>query len=43
MAEAIDRAVCLYIVPHLLDNAVDLDGVKSLFAAMPRTLKALKA
>ncbi len=43
VAEAIDRAVCLYIVPHLLDNAVDLDGVKSLFAAMPRTLKALKA
>lgn len=43
VAEAIDRAACLYIVPHLLDNAVDLDGVKSLFAAMPRTLKALKA
>ena len=43
VAEAIDRAACLYIVPHLLDNAVDLDGVKSLFAAMPRTLKTLKA
>ena len=43
VAEAIDRAVCLYIVPHLLDKKVDLDGVKSLFAAMPRTLKALKA
>ena len=43
VAEAIDRAVCLYIVPHLMDNKVDLDGVKSLFAAMPRTLKALKA
>ena len=43
VAEAIDRAACLYIVPHLLDNAVDLDGVKNLFAAMPRTLKALKA
>ncbi len=43
VAEAIDRAACLYIVPHLLDNKVDLDGVKSLFAAMPRTLKALKA
>ena len=43
VAEALDRAACLYIEPHLLDNAVDLDGVKSLFAAMPRTLKALKA
>ena len=43
VAEAIDRAACLYIVPHLLDHKVDLDGVKSLFAAMPRTLKALKA
>ena len=43
VAEAIDRAVSLYIVPHLLDNKVELDGVKSLFAAMPRTLKALKA
>ena len=43
VAEAIDRAACLYIVPHLLDNKVDLDGVKSLFAAMLRTLKALKA
>ncbi|MBR4539924.1 MAG: hypothetical protein IKO52_13940 [Clostridia bacterium] len=43
VAEAIDRAACLYIVPHLLDRKVDLDGVKSLFAAMPRTLKALKA
>lgn len=43
VAEAIDRAACLYIVPHLLDNKVDQDGVKSLLAAMPRTLKALKA
>lgn len=43
VAEALDRAACLYVVPHLLDNAVDLDGVKSLFAAMPRTLKNLKA
>ena len=43
VADALDRAACLYIVPHLLDNEVDLDGVKNLFAAMPRTLKALKA
>lgn len=43
VAEAIDRAVCLYVVPHLVENEVEQDDLKSLFAAMPRTLKALKA
>ena len=42
VAEAIDRASCLYIIPHLFEYAVELDAVKELFAAMPRTLKALK-
>ena len=43
VADALDRAACLYIAPHLWDNEVDMDSVKNLFAAMPRMLKALKA
>jgi len=43
VAEAIDRAVCLYAVPYMLGLGKLLDEVKPLLAAMPRTLKALKA
>ena len=43
VAEAIDRAVCLWAVPHLLEHGIDPEAVKSLLSAMPRTLKALKA
>ena len=43
VAEAIDRAACLYIVPHLIENEVEPEAVKGLFAAMPRTLKVLNA
>lgn len=43
VAEAIDRAVCLYTVPYLKENEVELGEVKSLFTAMPRTMKALNA
>ncbi len=43
VAEAIDRACCLYVVPHILDNGLDKESVKTQLAAMPRTLKALKA
>ena len=43
VAEAIDRAACLYIVPLLLENEVETETVKALFTAMPRTLKALNA
>ena len=40
LAEALDRAVCLYLTPYLIENP---DGVLPLLAAMPRTLKALNA
>ncbi|MBQ9264068.1 MAG: hypothetical protein IJ189_07665 [Clostridia bacterium] len=40
VAEAIDRAVCLYAVPYLLAGA-EIEHVKPLLSAMPRTLKAL--
>ena len=43
VAEALDRAVCLYAVPYMLEEAQPLDEIKPLLAAMPRTLKALKA
>ena len=43
VAEAIDRACCLYLAPHILDFGLDLEAVKPQLAAMPRTLKALKA
>ena len=43
VAEAIDRACCLYVAPHILDFGLDLEAVKPQLAAMPRTLKALKA
>ena len=42
VAEAIDRAVCLYAAPYLLGTGKQLDQVKPLLSAMPRTLKALK-
>ena len=42
VGEAIDRAACLYVAPHLLDFGVDLEPIKPLLAAMPRTMKALK-
>lgn len=42
VAEAIDRAVCLYAAPYLLGAGKQLDQVKPLLSAMPRTLKALK-
>jgi hypothetical protein len=43
VAEAIDRAVCLYATPYMLGLGKQLDDVKPLLAAMPRTLKALNA
>lgn len=43
VAEAIDRAVCLYVVPYLQDFNIDPDPIRPLLAAMPRTLKALNA
>ncbi len=42
VAEAIDRAACLYLTQHLLDFGVELAPIKPLLAAMPRTMKALK-
>ena len=43
VAEAIDRAFCLFVVAHILDNSMDVEAVKPELAAMPRALKALKA
>ena len=43
VAEAIDRAFCLYVAPHALDCGLDAEALKPQLAAMPRTLKALKA
>ena len=43
VAEALDRAVCLYVLPHLRDQGVDVDPVKPLFIAMPRATKCLNA
>ena len=43
VAEAIDRAFCLYVVAHILDCGLDVESIKPELAAMPRTLKALKA
>ena len=43
VAEAIDRAVCLFAVPFLTGGEAELDGVRSLLAAMPRALKRLNA
>lgn len=42
VAEAIDRGVCAYVIPHLLAYRLETDGLLPLLAAMPRTLKALK-
>jgi len=41
VAEAIDRAVCAYAVPHIQMYKLPADELKNLLAAMPRTLKAL--
>lgn len=43
VAEAIDRAVCLYAVPYMIGLGKQLDEIKPLMAAMPRALKALNA
>ncbi len=43
VAEAIDRACCLLVAPHILDYSLDMETLKPSFASMPRTLKALKA
>lgn len=43
VAEAIDRAFCLYVAAHILDCGLDTESIKPELAAMPRTLKALKA
>lgn len=42
VAEALDRGVCAYVVPHILLHKLPVDELKNLLAAMPRTLKALK-
>ena len=42
VAEALDRAVCLFVVPHLLVYQISVEEIKPLLAAMPRALKALK-
>ena len=44
VAEALDRAVCLYCVPFLVVGTDQrLEDVRPLLSAMPRTLKALNA
>ena len=43
VAEAIDRAFCLFVAAHILDCGLDAESVKAELSAMPRTLKALKA
>lgn len=43
VSEAIDRAVCLYAVPYMQGLGKLMDEIRPLLAAMPRTLKALKA
>lgn len=43
VAEAIDRAFCLYLTAHILERGLDVEAFKPHLAAMPRTLKALKA
>lgn len=43
VAEAIDRACCLYVAQHILDFGLDKESIKPLLSAMPRTLKALRA
>lgn len=43
VAEAIDRAASLYIAPYLQGIGKPLEDVRPLLAAMPRTLKLLKA
>ncbi len=43
VAEAIDRAFCLYVAAHILDYGLDTEAIRPQLSAMPRTLKALKA
>lgn len=42
VAEAIDRAVCCFIVPHIRFYSLPADELKSVLAAMPRALRELK-
>lgn len=43
VSEAIDRAVCIYAVPHILRFGLPVETLRPLLAAFPRTLKALNA
>ena len=43
VAEALDRACCLYLSAHILAYGLDAEAFRPHLAAMPRTLKALKA
>ena len=43
VAEAIDRAFCLYVTAYALERGLDKEMLKPHLAAMPRALKALKA
>ncbi|MBR1585319.1 MAG: hypothetical protein IJ662_07265 [Clostridia bacterium] len=42
VAQAMDRAMAIYVAAHVLDCGMDAESLKPLLAAMPRTLKALK-
>lgn len=42
IAEAMDRAVCAYLVPHMRAYQLDAKEILPLLSAMPRALKALK-
>ena len=43
VAQAIDRAVAMYAVAHVLDYDLDTEALKHCLAAMPRAMKALNA
>lgn len=42
VAEAIDRAVSIFVVPHMRVSRIAVDEIASLLAAMPRSLAAMK-
>lgn len=42
VAEAIDRAVSIFVVPHMRVSRISVDEIASLLAAMPRSLAAMK-
>ena len=42
VAEALDRAVCAFALPHMLAWQVKPEAVLPLLSAMPRALRALK-